>query len=162
VILSETNDAVSLSRSVRNRADLHFTVLDFSDGVDFACHPVLFIERNRTPRAKVAIGRFTTILPVDWFILIGDREHGTADLVTVREAIERRIDAIVLNPWRDRLASFAPITMHGSAREFISPKMPKRNLLVLPLSRSPHPPCVFVARDATYFNEPIEVADLIS
>lgn len=162
MILSETNEAVSLSRSVRNRADLHFTVLDFSDGVDFACHPVLFIERNRTPRAKVSIGRFTTILPLDWFILIGDREHGTADLVTVRDAIEQRIDVVVLNPWADRLASFAPITMLSTAREFISPKMTKRHLLVIPLDRSKHPQCVFVARDAAYFNDGIEVADLIS
>jgi hypothetical protein len=159
VILNNENRAVSLEGHAPT--DLHYTVLDYREEIDFVCAPVLFVEATRTPRHRVTIGHYQTVLPLDWHMLVADRDFGIADIVTVREAIERSFDVLVSNPWNGALPQYLPIRSLGPARRFVSPKIGKRQLIAQPLDQSSCPPCVFVAREALYFS-PIDIADLLS
>ena len=58
--------------------DLRFAILDNSNpnNVDYFYIPLIFLESFNSPALVLQIGDRTIKMPVDWQILIGEKDHG--------------------------------------------------------------------------------------
>ena len=58
--------------------DIRYSVIDYSDpeNVDYIYVPLVFLESFNAPAAVLEIGGHTIQMPLDWSIVIGEKEIG--------------------------------------------------------------------------------------
>ena len=82
-ILTLENIPYNLETLPEEIDDLRFAILDNSNphNVDYHYIPLIFLESFNSPALVLKIGDRTIKMPVDWQVLIGEKDHG--DLETL-------------------------------------------------------------------------------
>lgn len=145
--------------------DLRYTVLDYSNqaDVDFLCYPLIFLEVFQRPAADLRIGPYKIQMPLDWSIVIADRDLGHVEIIELRHLNDRDFDAFALNPFKSYMPSFLEVSIENifSDVSWSMPRMKYGHLLAVPLYNAPDPLCIFCVRDTNKLPESLDISKII-
>ena len=146
--------------------DVRFSVLDNSNPQepDFFYMPLIFLESFNSPAILLRIGEYEIQMPLDWSMVVGDKECGLdPEVLPLTSINERGFDALVFNPLSGFRAEYMPIEIINIYQDvrWYFPKMKNGQLLTVPLSEEANPPCVFFVKEISRQSEVLQLHKLI-
>jgi hypothetical protein len=146
--------------------DMRFSVLDNSspNDPDFFFMPLIFLESFNSPAILLSIGGFEVQMPLDWCIVVGDKECGLdPEVLPLTSINERGFDALVFNPIGGFRADHYPVEIINIFQDvkWYFPKMKNGQLLTIPLADGENPPCAFFVKEISRQSEVIQLDKLI-
>lgn len=138
--------------------DLRFSVLDNStpNDPDFFFMPLVFLESFNSPAILLKVGDYEVQMPLDWCMLVGDKECGLdPEALPMTSLNERGFDAFVFNPiggFRAEYYSIEIINIFQDVKWYF-PKMKNGQLLTVPLHDGENPPCAYFVKEVSRQNE---------
>ena len=146
--------------------DTRFSVLDNSTPAepDFYFMPLIFLESFNSPAILLQVGDYQIQAPLDWCMVVGDKECGLDPEVLPLTIInERGFDALVFNPIKGFKAEFMPIEIVNIFQEvkWYFPKMKNGQLLTVPLCEGENPPCVYFVKEVSRQSEILQLDKLL-
>ena len=151
-ILTLDNTTYPLN-SVPDEVDdnMRFSVLDNSDSdnPDFFFIPLIFLESFSSPAVVMEIGAHRIQMPIDWHVVIGDKEVGDLEVVPITSLNDRGFDAFTFNPLSSSKPDFFPIDVVDIYTEvkWYFPKIKSGQMLAVPLTDGPKPVCAYFVKD---------------
>tara|TARA_Y100001970_G_scaffold294371_1_gene451992 strand:+ start:6799 stop:7302 length:504 start_codon:yes stop_codon:yes gene_type:complete len=164
-ILTLDNTTYPLN-SVPDEVDdnMRFSVLDNSDSdnPDFFFIPLIFLESFSSPAVVMEIGQHKIQMPIDWHVVIGDKEVGDLEVVPITSLNDRGFDCFCYNPVSDVRPDFAPINITNvfSEIKWYFPKLRPGQILAIPLESGDKPRCAFFVKDIARQSETIKYSNL--
>ena len=117
--------------------DMRFCVLDNSDPKepDYFYIPLIFLESFNSPALVLRIGPHTIKMPVDWQILIGEKDMGDLEVVPFTSINDRGFSAFCFNPLTSFRPEFYPIEIIDIYQDvkWYFPKLKPGQMLAIPL-----------------------------
>lgn len=146
--------------------DMRFSVLDNStpSDPDFYFMPLIFLESFNSPAILLKIGDYQVQMPLDWCMVVGDKECGLdPEVLPLTSINERGFDALVFNPVNGFKAEYLSIEIINIFQDvkWYFPKMKNGQLLTVPLTDYPEPPCCFFVKEVSRQSEIIQLDKLI-
>lgn len=138
--------------------DLRFSVLDNSNASDpdFFFMPLVFLESFNSPAILLRVGEHEVQMPLDWCMLVGDKECGLdPEALPMTSLNERGFDAFIFNPVGGFRAEYYPIEIINIFQDvkWYFPKMKNGQLLTVPLHDGENPPCAFFVKEVSRQSE---------
>ena len=131
--------------------DFRFAILDNSNpsNVDYHYIPLIFLESFNAPALVLKIGKHTIKMPVDWQILIGEKEHGDLETLPLTSINDRGFNAFVFNPLSSFMLDFLPIEIVDIYHDvtWYAPRLRNGQFLCVPLNDGPKPECVYFVKE---------------
>ena len=108
-ILTVDNNTYNLNAVPTIVEDLQYCVLDCTNpkALDYFYIPLIFLESFNAPAVILDIGGQTIEMPMDWSIMIGEKEMGQCEMVPLTSLNDRGFEAFVYNPF-----SKIPLIIH--------------------------------------------------
>ena len=164
-ILTVNNTAFELNQMPEEVDDLRYFVLDWNDpkNVDYHAVPLIFMETFHAPAAVLKIGEHIIQVPLDWYIVIGEKEHGDPESVPIMNINDRGFSAFVLNPISSFRADFLPleiINVYQDVRWF-TPKLKHGHILSVPLENKPKPLCAYFVKETNKLPEVLSIEKML-
>ena len=123
--------------------DLRFAILDNSNpqNVDYHYIPLIFLESFNAPALVIKIGKHTIKMPVDWQILIGEKEHGDLETLPLTSINDRGFNVFEFNPLTSFSPTFLPIEVIDIYHDvtWFAPRLKNGQFLCVPLEEGPKP-----------------------
>jgi hypothetical protein len=146
--------------------DTRFSVLDNSNPQepDFFFMPLIFLESFNSPAIVLKIGDYEVQMPLDWCMVVGDKDCGLdPEVLPLTSINERGFDALVFNPVNGFRQEYHPIEILNIFQDvrWYFPKMKNGQLLTVPLHDGPNPPCAFFVKEISRQGEVIQLDKLI-
>ena len=146
--------------------DLRFSVLDNSSPAepDFFFMPLIFLESFNSPAVLLNIGGYEVQMPLDWCMVVGDKDSGMdPEVLPLTSINERGFDALIFNPISGFRADYYPIEILNIFQDvkWYFPKMKNGQLLTVPLSSEEKTPCAFFVKEVSRQSEIIQLDRLI-
>jgi|TARA_B100002019_G_scaffold282715_1_gene288279 hypothetical protein len=146
--------------------DARFSVLDNSDPKepDFFFMPLIFLESFNSPAICMKIGDHEVKMPLDWCMLVGDSDClSDPEVLPLTSINERGFEAFVMNPIKGYRTDFKPIEITQIYQDvrWYFPKMKNGQLLTVPLTDGPNPPCAYFVKEISRQSELVELAKLL-
>jgi hypothetical protein len=149
-ILTLENRPYDLNTLPEEVDDMHFAVLDNSDtsNPDYHYIPLIFLESFNAPALVLKIGEYTTRMPVDWQILIGEPDLGDLEVMPLTSINDRGFNVFQFNPLTSFRPSFPKIEIVDVYQDvtWYAPKLRNGQLLAVPLDGSDNPECVYFVK----------------
>ena len=124
---------------------------------DYYFHNILGTVNFSSIAAELQIGDYTTQVPINWQILIGDDETGMVETVRVDDLLSINDPyAFVYNPITSKYIKFLPVKVKNIFTINIRWQIPmigKSNMLVLPIEYKESPNCIMIADEIDRFPE---------
>lgn len=145
--------------------DVRFAVLDNSDpkDPDFFWIPLIFLESFSAPAIVLRINGKEVTMPVDWSMAIGCSETGNdIEVLPLTSINDRGFEAFLFNPlsgYRVEFEHFEVINFYSDVKWYF-PKMKNGQLLAVPLTDDPEPPCAYFVKDISRQCEVINYSEL--
>lgn len=145
--------------------DARFSVLDNSNAQepDFFFMPLIFLESFNSPAISLKIGNYEIQMPLDWCMVVGDKECGLdPEVLPLTSINERGFDAFVFNPIDGFRAEYLPIEITNIYQDvrWYFPKMRNGQILTVPLNDEPSPLCAFFVKEVSRQSEIIQLHKL--
>jgi len=161
-ILTLQNETFEINELPEFIDDLRFCILDNSNPTDpdYFFVPLIFLESFNSPALILNIGGKIVKMPVDWQILIGEKEHGDLEVVPLTSINDRGFSAFVFNPLLSRTPDFLPIEItdiYNDIRWYF-PKLKSGQMLCVPLTDGPNPRCAFFVKEISRQSEVVDVS----
>ncbi len=146
--------------------DTRFSVLDNSNPQepDFFFMPLIFLESFNSPAIVLKIGEYEVQMPLDWCMVVGDKECGLdPEVLPLTSINERGFDALIFNPVNGFRQEYYPVEIQNIFQDvrWYFPKMKNGQLLTVPLHDGPNPPCAFFVKEISRQGEIIQLDKLI-
>lgn len=146
--------------------DIRYSVLDNSNSSnpDFFFHPLIFMETFSCAAMQLKIGEYTIQVPLDWYILVGDKECGLdPEAIQLTSLNQRKFEALCFNPITGFGAEFLEIKISNVFQEvkWFVPKLRAGHYLAIPLGDGVNPHCVFVIKDVTKQCEALRIDQIL-
>ncbi len=146
--------------------DVRFSVLDNSNpqDPDFFYMPLIFLESFNSPAILLRIGDYEIQMPLDWSMVVGDKDCGLdPEVLPLTSINERGFDAFVFNPLSGFRAEYMPIEIINIYQDvrWYFPKMKNGQLLTVPLSNEKSPQCAFFVKEISRQSEMLSLHKLI-
>lgn len=146
--------------------DLQYCVLDYStpSDADFIFVPLVFLDVFSRPAADLKIGKYNLQLPLDWSIVIADKDLGLVEIIELKHLNDRDFDAFVLNPLKSYMPDFCDLSIVNIYNDITwhVPKLKYGHILVVPLNDSPKPPCIFCAKEVNRIPESLDITKIFT
>jgi hypothetical protein len=146
--------------------DLRFSVLDNSNpnDPDFFFMPLIFLESFNSPAILLNIGGHEVQMPLDWCMVVGDKECGLdPEVLPLTSINERGFDALIFNPiggFRMEYYSIEIVNIFQDVKWYF-PKMKNGQILTVPLSDEDNPPCAFFVKEVSRQSEILQLDKII-
>ena len=145
--------------------DLRFCILDYSNPtevVDFFWIPLIFLDVFPRPCADLRIGRYRLQMPLDWSIVIADKDFGYMEIIELKDLRDRPFEAVIFNPITGFMPDFGEITHLNNFPDVTwhMPKLKYGHILVVPLENKDNPACVFVVKDVHRLPESLDITKI--
>jgi len=131
--------------------DFRFAILDNSNptNVDYHYIPLIFLESFNSPALVLKIGEHKIKMPVDWQILIGEKDHGDLEKLPLTSINDRGFNAYEFNPLSSFSPKFLPIEIVDIYHDvtWYAPRLKNGQFLCVPLSNDPKPECVYFVKE---------------
>ena len=146
--------------------DTRFSVLDNSNpnDPDFFFMPLIFLESFNSPAIELKIGAHIVQMPLDWCMMVGDKECGLdPEVLPLTSINERGFDALIFNPVGGFRCEYYPIEIVNIYQDvrWYFPKMKNGQFLTVPLSDEENPPCAFFVKEVSRQSEILQLNRLI-
>ena len=146
--------------------DIRFSVLDNSTPAepDFFFMPLIFLESFNSPAILLNIGGYEVQMPLDWSMVVGDRDCGLdPEALPLTSINERGFDAFIFNPingFRMEYMSVEIVNIFQDVRWYF-PKMKNGQMLTVPLHDGPNPPCAYFVKEISRQSEVVQLHKLM-
>jgi hypothetical protein len=164
-ILTVNNTAFELNSLPDEVDDLRYAVLDWNDprNVDYHFVPLIFMETFHAPAAVLRIGDSVVQVPLDWFIVIGEKEHGDPEIVPIMNINDRGFSAFVFNPITSFRADFLPLEIVNVFQDirWFTPKLKHGHILAVPLTNSEKPLCAYFVKETNKLPEVLSIEKML-
>lgn len=131
--------------------DLRFAILDNSNpaNVDYHYIPLIFLESFNAPALVLRIGDRQIKMPVDWQILIGEKEHGDLETLPLTSINDRGFNAFTFNPLSSFRPDFLPIEIVDIYHDvtWYAPRLKNGQFLCVPIDDTKKPRCVYFVKE---------------
>jgi hypothetical protein len=146
--------------------DTRFSVLDNSNPADpdFYFMPLIFLESFNSPAILLNIGGHEVQMPLDWSMVVADKESGLdPEVLPLTSINERGFHALVFNPVKGFKIEYEPIEIVNIFQDvrWYFPKMKNGQLLTVPMSDGVNPPCAYFVKEISRQSEIIQLDRLI-
>lgn len=160
-LLTNQNTVYTIESLPEELDDLRFCVFDNSvpNDADYYWIPLIWLESFLSPMIKMQIGKHEIIMPIDWQILVGEPGHGDLELLPLTSINDRGFNAFVFNPisgFRPEYLEVEVLDVFTDTRWF-SPRVRPGQLICIPLTDSPSPPCAYFIKEISKFNEVVKI-----
>lgn len=164
-ILTENNTVFSMDNVPSVVDDIRYCVLDYSnqDLVDYFCIPLVFLETFLSPSADIQIGEFRVQIPLDWSIIIGERDMGDLEIIPITHCLDKDFMAFCFNPLAGYRPAFEPVdivNVYPDVKWHV-PKLKNGHILSIPLSRGKNSLCCFIAKDIQKIPDSLDISKMI-
>jgi hypothetical protein len=133
--------------------DFRFAILDNSNptAVDYHYIPLIFLESFSSPALVLRIGEHVIKMPVDWQILIGEKEHGDLETLPLTSINDRGFNAFEFNPLSSFSPTFQPIEIIDIYHDvtWYAPRLKNGQFLCVPIQDSVKPMCVYFVKEVS-------------
>lgn len=150
-ILLLDNTKYNLENLPEEVDDLRFAILDNSNpaNVDYHYIPLIFLESFNAPALVLRIGDRKIKMPVDWQILIGEKEHGDLETLPLTSINDRGFNAFEFNPLSSFRPDFLPIEIVDIYHDvtWYAPRLKNGQFLCVPIDDSKKPRCVYFVKE---------------
>lgn len=162
-ILTTENVPFNMEETPDEVTDQHcYSVLNYSDtdNVDFFFIPLVFVERFPRPAADLQIGPYRIQMPLDWSIVIAEKNIGLMEIIELKNLNDREFDAFVLNPISGYCPEFLPVTIQNVFPDISwdIPKLKRGHILTVPLTDGPEPPCAYFVKDTNKLPDGLDIS----
>jgi len=146
--------------------DTRFSVLDNSNPSepDFFFMPLIFLESFNSPAILLNIGGYQVQMPLDWCMVVGDKECGLdPEVLPLTSINERGFDAFIFNPINGFKCEFMSIEIVNIFQDvkWYFPKMKNGQLLTVPLHDGPNPPCAYFVKEVSRQSEVLQLDKIL-
>jgi len=165
-ILTLKNEAFDLNELPEDvEEDTRFSVLDNSTPADpdFFFVPLIFLESFNAPAIVMKIGGHEIQMPLDWSMVVGDKECGMdPEVLPLTSINERGFEAFSLNPISGFRPEYLPIEIVNIYQDvkWYFPKMKNNQLLTVPIHEGEGPLCVFFVKEISRQSEVLQLDKL--
>jgi hypothetical protein len=133
--------------------DLHFAILDNSNpqNVDYHFIPLIFLESFNSTALVLKIADKTIKMPLDWNILIGEKDHGDLEAVPLSSLNDRGFSAFEYNPLSAFNPNFLPIEITDVYHDvtWYAPRIRNGQYLCVPIDDGDKPRCVYFVKEVS-------------
>jgi len=160
-ILTLDNMAYEMNEIPDEVEDMRFCVMDNSDpkNPDYFYIPLIFLESFNSPALVLKIGEHTIKMPVDWQILIGEKEMGDLEVVPLTSINDRGFNVFCFNPLTSFRPEFYPVEIVDIYQDvkWYFPKLKPGQLLAIPLEgNTKESLCVFCVKEISRMSEIVD------
>jgi hypothetical protein len=159
-ILLLSNEKYNLENLPDEVDDIRFAILDNSNqqNVDYFFIPLIFLESFSSPALVLKIGDATIKMPVDWQIVIGEKDHGDLEALPLTSLNDRGFSAFSFNPLSSFLPEFLPIEIVDIYHDvtWYSPRLKNGQYLCVPIDEGEKPRCVYFIKEVSRSCEVID------
>ena len=146
--------------------DIRFSVLDNSNAndPDFYFMPLIFLESFNSPAILLNIGGHEVQMPLDWCMVVGDKDCGMdPEVLPLTSLNDRGFDALIFNPLSSFRVEFRKIEIVNFYNDvkWYFPKMKNNQLLATPLSNDHKPECAYFVKEISRQSEIIDVSKIL-
>lgn len=145
--------------------DVRFAILDNSNpsNVDYYFIPLIFLESFNSPALVLQIGDRKIKMPVDWQILIGEKEHGDLETLPLTSINDRGFNAFIFNPLSSFRIDFAPIEIVDIYHDvtWYAPRLRNGQFLCVPIEDGPKPRCVYFVKEISRNCEIVDISQVL-
>lgn len=126
--------------------------------------PIVFLDIFPRPAADLQIGRHRMQLPLDWSIVIADKDFGYMEILELKDLRDRPLDALIFNPISGFMPDFGEIIQVNMFPDITwnVPKLKYGHILVVPMEPTPNPPCVLVVKDIHRLPEVLDITKVFA
>lgn len=160
-ILTSNNEAFELNSLPEEVEDLRYGVLDWNDpkNVDYHFVPLIFMETFHAPAAVLKIGDHVIQVPLDWYIVIGEKDHGDPEIVPIMNINDRGFSAFTFNPISSFRLDFQPLEIINVFQDirWYTPKLKHGHILAVPLEQGDKPMCAYFVKETTKLPEVLAI-----
>jgi hypothetical protein len=165
-ILTLDNRSFDLNELPDEVEDTRFSVLDNSTPTDpdFFFMPLIFLESFNSPAILLNIGGHEVQMPLDWCMLVGDKDSGLdPEILPLTSINERGFDAFIFNPVNGFRPDYLPIEIVNIYQDvrWYFPKMKNGQFLSVPLHDDVAPPCAFFVKEVSRQSEILQLHKLM-
>jgi len=150
-ILTLDNEFYNLETLPDEIDDLRFAILDNSNphNVDYHYIPLIFLESFNAPALVLRVGDTTIKMPVDWQILIGEKDHGDLETLPLTSINDRGFSAYEFNPLSSFRPDFLQIEIVDIYHDvtWYAPRLKNGQFLCVPIDDGPKPRCVYFVKE---------------
>lgn len=150
-ILTLDNTHYNLETLPEEIDDLRFAILDNSNpqNVDYYYIPLIFLESFNAAALVLQIGDKKIKMPLDWQILIGEKEIGDLETLPLSSLNDRGFSAFQFNPLTSYSPSFLPIEIVDIYHDvtWYAPRLRNGQFLCVPIDDGPKPRCVYFVKE---------------
>jgi hypothetical protein len=146
--------------------DTRYSVLDNSNpnDPDFFFMPLIFLESFNSPAIVLRIGENEVQMPLDWCMVVGDKDCGLdPEVLPLTSINDRGFDAFVFNPIKGFRAEYLPIEIVNIYQDvkWYFPKMKNGQLLTVPITDGHNPLCAYFVKEVTRQSEVLQLHKVI-
>jgi hypothetical protein len=160
-ILTVENKIYDLDEIPDQVDDLRYGILDYSDpkNVDYYFVPLVFLESFYSPAAVVQIGNKQISVPLDWSVVICDREVGEPEVLNLMSLNDRGFSAFAFNPVNGFKAEYLDIQITNVYTDikWYAPKLKFGHLLCVPVTDEPSPLCCLFVKESSKIPEVLDI-----
>lgn len=157
-ILTLENRSFEMNKIPTEIEELNFCVLDNSNPrePDYFFIPLIFMESFNAPALVLRIGKHIVKMPVDWQLLIGEKEQGDLEVVPLTSINDRGFSAFAFNPRTSFRPDFYPVEIVDIYQnvKWYFPKLKPGQMLAVPLEEGVNGPmCAYFVKDISRQSE---------
>ncbi len=146
--------------------DTRYSVLDNSNPSepDFYFMPLIFLEAFNSPAIVLNVGGHEIQMPLDWCMVVGDKDCGLdPEVLPLTSINDRGFDALIFNPIKGFRAEYLPVEIVNIYNDvkWYFPKMKNGQILTVPIAEGENPPCAFFVKEVTRQSEIIQLHKVI-
>ena len=152
-ILTLENSSYNLETLPDEIDDLRFAILDNSvpANVDYHYIPLIFLESFNSPALVLRVADKVIKMPMDWQVLIGEKEHGDLEALPLSSLNDRGFNVFEFNPLSSFAPSFLPIEIVDIYPEvtWYAPRLKNGQFLSVPIDDGEKPRCVYFIKEVS-------------
>ncbi len=164
-ILKTDNVPFNLDKVPETGDDIQYCVLDTNNNknIDFFFIPLIFMETFNAPSMVMEVGEHTIQMPIDWSVMVIEKELGQCEMVPLTSINDRGFEAMVINPLTVNMAESHEIKIVNIFQDvkWYFPKLKHGHIMSVPLNDRPNPPCMFFAKEINQIPDVINVGDFL-
>jgi hypothetical protein len=164
-ILTNHNRTYNLNQIPDSVDDVRFGILDYSDqkNVDYYFIPLIFLESFNSPCVDLKIGPYNLQMPLDWSVIIGDKNSGELEIMPLIYLNDKDFDVFCFNPINGYMPKFLKLEIINIWPDvkWYFPKLKNGHMLSVPLDEDDGPICAYFLKDIGKIPEVLDIRKLI-